>query len=73
MSLEKAKKQLEGNPVKMQRFMKFCGPKKRDFGRSATPCRKCGKTEGVINKYGLQYCRQCFREEAKKLGFNKYS
>ena len=73
MSFENAKKQLLNKPVKLQRFMKFNAPKKRAFGRSATPCRRCGKTEGVINKYGLRYCRQCFREEAKKLGFKKFS
>lgn len=72
MSFTNAKKQLAGKPVKMARFMKFCAPKQRKFGRSAAPCRRCGKTEGVVHKYGLQYCRQCFREEAKKLGFKKY-
>ena len=72
MSFENARKQVLEKPVKLQRFLKFCEPKKRKFGRNATPCRKCGKTEGIINKYGLRYCRQCFREEAKRLGFNKY-
>ncbi len=72
MSFENAKKQLLNKPIKLAKFLKFSSPKKRDFGRNATPCRRCGKTEGVINKYGLRYCRQCFREEATKLGFNKY-
>jgi len=36
-------------------------------------CRRCGRTSGLIRKYGLYYCRQCFREEAKKIGFKKYS
>ncbi|MBN1897056.1 MAG: 30S ribosomal protein S14 [Candidatus Aenigmarchaeota archaeon] len=52
--------------------MKHNKPRDRKTGRNATQCRVCGKTEGIINKYGLQYCRQCFREEAKKLGFRKY-
>ena len=72
MSFENAKKQIADKPIKLARFLKHCKPKDRKFGRSATPCRSCGKTEGVINKYGLMYCRQCFREEAKKLGFKKY-
>jgi len=36
-------------------------------------CRRCGKHRGLIRKYGLYYCRQCFREIAKKIGFKKYS
>jgi ribosomal protein S14 len=46
-------------------------PKK--FGPGSRPCRKCGRTGGLIRKYGLHYCRQCFRKEAKKIGFKKYS
>ena len=73
MSFENAKKQVEGKPGKYARFLKFCAPKKRKFGKSVRPCRSCGKTSGVIVKYGLCYCRQCFREEATKLGFRKFS
>ncbi|MEE9323286.1 MAG: 30S ribosomal protein S14, partial [Candidatus Aenigmarchaeota archaeon] len=47
-------------------------PKDRKFGRNVKPCRRCGKREGVINKYGLRYCRQCFREVARDLGFEKF-
>ena len=73
MSFKNAKKQLVNKPAKLAKFLKFSKPMERKFGRNATPCRSCGKTEGVINKYGLRYCRQCFRDEAKKLGFKKYS
>ncbi|MBN2101431.1 MAG: 30S ribosomal protein S14 [Candidatus Aenigmarchaeota archaeon] len=52
--------------------MKFNASKQRNSGRGIHPCRICGKTEGVISKYGLGYCRQCFREIAPKLGFKKY-
>ncbi|MBL7206568.1 MAG: 30S ribosomal protein S14 [Candidatus Aenigmarchaeota archaeon] len=53
--------------------MKFNSPKKRKFGKVTRKCRKCGRVgRGVIYKYGLLYCRQCFREEAEKLGFKKY-
>jgi small subunit ribosomal protein S14 len=73
MTFENAKKQLVKKPIKMAKFMKFNKPKARKSGRNATPCRICGKTEGVINKYGLRYCRQCFREIAEDLGFSKFS
>lgn len=36
-------------------------------------CRRCGSHHGVIMKYGLYYCRQCMREIAEDLGFEKYS
>ncbi|MCX6818110.1 MAG: 30S ribosomal protein S14 [Candidatus Aenigmarchaeota archaeon] len=52
--------------------MKFNSSKPRKFGKAVKPCRRCGKTEGVVHKYGLSYCRQCFREIARELGFEKY-
>ncbi|MGC9310545.1 MAG: 30S ribosomal protein S14 [Candidatus Aenigmatarchaeota archaeon] len=41
----------------------------------ATPakCRRCGCTTGVISKYHLLYCRHCFRDVARRLGFKKYN
>ncbi len=37
-------------------------------------CRRCGrKGRGIIRKYGLMLCRQCFRELAPKMGWKKYS
>jgi small subunit ribosomal protein S14 len=53
--------------------LKLSEKKQRKFGRGVTVCRRCGKSRGVIVKYGLYYCRQCFREVAKLLGFKKYS
>lgn len=47
--------------------------RERKFGKGIVKCRKCGRSGGVIRKYGLNYCRQCFREIAKELGFKKYS
>ena len=35
-------------------------------------CRRCGRYGAVIRKYGLYYCRHCFREVAEKIGFKKY-
>jgi len=35
-------------------------------------CKRCGrKVRGIIRKYGLYICRQCFREVAPNLGFKK--
>jgi len=45
----------------------------RKFGKAKIKCRSCGRTGGVIRKYDLYFCRQCFRELAKKLGFKKYN
>jgi len=73
MSFERVKKQIEGKPIKLSRYMKFNRSKKRKFGKSVYRCRKCGRAGGIIRKYGLIYCRQCFREEAEKLGFRKYN
>lgn len=72
MTREELIKPLLKKPEKRKRFEKFNMPKKRVFGKSLHPCIKCTRTRGVIRKYGLQYCRQCFREEAEKIGFKKY-
>ncbi len=36
-------------------------------------CRRCGTHRAVIRRFGLYYCRRCFREVAQELGFKKYS
>jgi len=46
---------------------------KRKIGKGAHKCIRCGNMESVIRKYGLNYCRKCFREVAKDLGFKKYN
>lgn len=73
MSYERVRKQIENIPKKLARYEKFNKSKDRKFGKGVNKCRSCGRTGGIINKYGLRYCRQCFREEAEKIGFNKYS
>jgi len=35
-------------------------------------CRRCGNKWGVIRKYDLYICRQCFREISEEIGFEKY-
>mgnify|MGYP006234989753 CR=1 FL=1 len=36
-------------------------------------CRRCGRKQGLVSKYNIWLCRQCFRELAKTVGFKKYS
>jgi len=66
-------KQLKNKPVVMQKFLKHCKPKERKFGIAAKKCEKCGRFGAHLSQYGLQLCRQCFREMAVDLGFKKYS
>ncbi|KAL4188005.1 hypothetical protein AMTRI_Chr09g42010 [Amborella trichopoda] len=35
-------------------------------------CRVCRNPHGMIRKYGLMCCRQCFCSNAKEIGFVKY-
>ena len=35
-------------------------------------CSRCGRYGAVTRKYGLCYCRHCFREIAEDIGFKKY-
>ena len=44
------------------------------FGRgAANQCVRCARKRGVIRRYQIFMCRQCFRETARQLGFKKYS
>jgi len=70
---KKVFKQLKAKPVKLKKFIKHNASKERKFGISMKRCRRCGRIRGHISKYGLDLCRQCFREIAPKLGFKKYS
>lgn len=45
----------------------------RRYGRDVHNCRRCGRKRGIIRRYELNLCRQCFREVAPELGFKKYS
>ena len=73
MTYERVRKQIENKHVKVTRYDKFNKKKERKFGRNVVHCRKCGTTKGIIKKYGLEYCRRCFREDGEKLGFSKFS
>jgi small subunit ribosomal protein S14 len=35
-------------------------------------CRRCGREQGLVGKYEIYLCRQCFREVARDMGFRKY-
>ncbi|ADE04149.1 MULTISPECIES: 30S ribosomal protein S14 [Haloferax] len=35
-------------------------------------CRRCGRKQGLVSKYDINLCRQCFREIAREMGFKKY-
>ena len=70
---KKAFKQLKAKPLKFKKFLKHNVPKKRSCGMAIKRCGRCGRMRGVIGSYGLNICRQCFRETAKDLGFKKYN
>jgi len=36
-------------------------------------CRRCSRKQGLVGKYDINLCRQCFREVARDMGFRKYS
>nr|XP_025974044.1 40S ribosomal protein S29 [Dromaius novaehollandiae] len=41
------------------------------LARSLLRSRVCSNRHGLIRKYGLNMCRQCFRQYAKDIGFIK--
>lgn len=43
----------------------------RGYGKGARGCRVCTHKAGLIRKYGLNICRQCFREKSTDIGFVK--
>jgi small subunit ribosomal protein S14 len=36
-------------------------------------CQRCGREQGLVGKYDIFLCRQCFREVSRSMGFKKYS
>ena len=65
--------QLEGKPAVKAKFIKHNKPQERKTGISVKKCERCGRFGAHIKSYGLNLCRQCFREVAEKIGFKKYS
>ncbi|KAJ6016067.1 40S ribosomal protein S29 [Penicillium herquei] len=43
----------------------------RKYGKGSRECRVCAHRAGLIRKYGMNICRQCFREKSTDIGFNK--
>ncbi|TPX69137.1 hypothetical protein SpCBS45565_g02679 [Spizellomyces sp. 'palustris'] len=43
----------------------------RKYGKGSRQCRVCSHQAGLIRKYNLNICRQCFREYALDIGFIK--
>ncbi len=68
----KAFKQLDAKPAKKQKFIKHNTPHQRKTGIGQRHCRYCGRNGAHVRSYGIHLCRQCFREQAKQLGFKKY-
>jgi len=69
---EKILKQIIHKKAKVARFLKYNKPKERKFGKGSRRCIRCGRRQALIRRYGLNLCRQCFREVAPELGFKKY-
>ncbi len=70
---KKVLKQLKGKPEKLKKYVKHNAPKERSCGISRKRCGRCGRIRAHIDKYGLNLCRQCFREVAQDIGFKKYN
>ncbi len=69
----KVLKQIGEKSGKYQKYLKHNTPRERKFGESTKKCDLCGRTGAHISKYGLNICRQCFRDNALELGFKKFS
>jgi small subunit ribosomal protein S14 len=48
------------------------GKKRKSMGKGSRRCIRCGTHRAVIRSYGLNICRRCFRETARKMGFKKF-
>jgi small subunit ribosomal protein S14 len=70
---KKVLKQLKEKPVVMDKFLRHNKPKARKIGITIHKCERCGRFGAHISSYGLNLCRQCFREIAVDIGFRKYS
>ncbi len=65
-------KQLKNKPEKKKKFLKHNKPKERKIGIAVKKCERCGRFGAHISSYGLNLCRNCFRETAESIGFKKY-
>jgi len=65
--------QLKTKPQLKKRYLKYCKPKERKYGMAVRKCEICGRFGARVGSYGINMCRQCFREVAEEIGFKKYS
>lgn len=70
---KKVLKQIGKKTSKLKKFEKHNLSRIRKYGTSTKRCQRCGRRGAHISKYGVELCRQCFREIAKDIGFKKYS
>ena len=70
---KKAYNQLQYKPVVWKKYLKHNSIKVRACGTGNRKCSRCGRHGGHVSQYNLGFCRHCFRELAKSLGFKKYS
>lgn len=54
------------------RILKFNKPSEKKCGRGKRICELCNRRGALIRRYSLNICRQCFRDVAKNIGFNKF-
>ena len=69
---KKILKLLKIKAEKMVKFLRHNKPKERKNGIAKRKCERCGRFGAHIGSYGLNLCRQCFREIAEEIGFKKY-
>ena len=72
-NFDKMFKQLDQKPAKKAKYIKHNKPQERSCGIANRKCRRCGTCRGHIRSYNLGFCRRCFRELAKVIGFKKYN
>ncbi len=70
---KKALTQLNAKPAKLNKYLKHNSPKIRTTGIGLRKCKDCGRFGAHIRSYGIHLCRTCFRDNAKKIGFKKFS
>ena len=66
-------KSIKNKPGKIKKYNKHNVSKKRSCGFAKQRCQLCKRIGGHVGKYGLSLCRQCFRENAQRLGFKKFN
>uniref|UniRef100_A0A667GAQ9 Small ribosomal subunit protein uS14 n=1 Tax=Lynx canadensis TaxID=61383 RepID=A0A667GAQ9_LYNCA len=51
----------------------LCCSHPRKFGQDSSSCLVCSNQHGLIQKYGLNMCCQCFCQYMKATGFKRES